>query len=88
MASWFRVTARTVAYRFPLVLGTLRIVAGKVQKIREFKNVYSLLVELHSDTAIQLPLLVEQNRKMFREIQSLKLQVQQLQQQVDAVTKS
>lgn len=80
MITWLRVVARTIAYRFPLILGVLRFINRKANKIREIRNVNSLLTELHSDTALQLPLLVEQNRKMFRELESLKLEVDRLRQ--------
>lgn len=83
MVIWFRVVARTIAYRFPLILGTLRFFLKQAQRIREFKNVNSLLTELHSDTALQLPLLVEQNRRMFREVESLRIEVARLQQLVE-----
>jgi hypothetical protein len=83
MATWFRVTARTIAFRFPIILGSIRIILNKAQKIREFKNVNSLLLELHSDTALQLPILVEQNRKMFRELELLKLEVKRMKEEMN-----
>ena len=78
MSIWFRTIVRTVAFRFPMLLRAIRLVLSRAQKISEIKNVYSLLLELHSDTALQLPVLVEQNRKMLRELESLKLEVERL----------
>lgn len=83
MITWFRVVARTIVFRYPLLLGAFRIISSKAQKFREFKNVKSLLEELHSDTALQLPLLVEQNRKMFRDVESLKLEIERLKQMIE-----
>ncbi len=84
MITWLRGIARAFAFRFPIILKSLHIIGMKGKKIREYKNVNNLLSELHSDTALQLPLLVEQNRKMFREIESLKLEVESLKNQVAA----
>jgi len=78
MPIWLRTIARSVAFRFPILLGAIRLMANGAQKIREIKRVDSLLLELHSDTAMQLPVLVEQNRKMLRELEALKLEVELL----------
>lgn len=83
MATWLRVTARTIAFRFPIILGSIRFILNKAKKIREFKNINSLLLELHSDTALQLPILVEQNRKMLRELELLKFEVKRMKEEID-----
>lgn len=84
MINWLRAVARTIAFRFPLILKALRFVNKNATRLREVRNVNSLLSELHSDTALQLPLLVEQNRKMFRELEVLKLEVERLKQHIQA----
>ncbi len=75
MINKLRAGARAVALRFPIIVGLRDIARTNMQKIREYKNIGSLLSELHSDTALQLPLLVEQNRKMLREVESLKMEI-------------
>jgi hypothetical protein len=84
MITQFKVVVRSIVYRFPIVIGSLRFIGKKAQRLREFKNVTSLLLELHSDTALQLPLLVEQNRRMFNEIESLKNEIRCLKEKIDA----
>jgi hypothetical protein len=78
MSIWLRTIMRTISFRFPLLLGAIRLVLNSATKIREIKNVDSLLLELHSDVALQLPVLVEQNRKMLRELELLKNEVESL----------
>jgi hypothetical protein len=87
MITWLRVLARTIVFRFPILTDSFRMMSKKTQKLRESRNINSLLAELHSDTALQLPLLVEQNRKMFREIESLKIEIEHLREIVETKKK-
>jgi hypothetical protein len=85
MITWLRVVARTIVFRFPILTNLFRMMSKKTQKIKESRNISSLLAELHSDTALQLPLLVEQNRKMFREIEALKIEIERLKEIVETM---
>ena len=46
--------------------------------LRSYRNFHSVLAEVHSEIGLQVPVLVEQNRKMFREIEAIKRELDAL----------
>jgi len=75
MLTRLRVIARTLVFRFPIILGTIRYVGKRLQFIREYKNIHSLLSELNSDISLQIPILVRQNRKLYKEVDLLRKEI-------------
>ena len=45
---------------------------------RRYASINDLLYDLDTELGKQIPLLVEQNRRMFREVQELKTEIEQL----------
>lgn len=68
--------ARSVVYNIPLLHRTAHAVRNWISPVRQvfrnYKNMHSLLAELDSDVGLQVPILVEQNRKLFRELEQIK----------------
>jgi hypothetical protein len=87
MITWFKLIIGKVVHRVPFFTGIFNFLTKKNQTIREISNLNSLLSELHSDAGLQIPQLVEQNRKMFRDIELMKIEIERIKKSIDIKTK-
>jgi len=54
-----------------------------ILQFKSYRNTHSLLSELDSEAGLQIPLLVEQNRRLFREVERLKSDIEMLKKKMD-----
>ena len=67
-----------VPYLLTITNFVRRNLRALVLSFKTYSNAQSLLSEINSDIGFQIPLLVEQNRKLFREIELLKKEINKL----------
>ena len=74
----FLFVIHNVPYLLAITNFIRRIIRALALSFKTYSNAHSLLYELNSDVGFQIPLLVEQNRKLFREIEILKKEVEKI----------